>query len=226
VTSILGEAMPVAQHDGSAVVDRAVGPTRQTPPMAERTDLPVLTFATAEDFERWLEHEHTTARGIWLRFAKRGSDIVSVTYEQAVLVALCFGWIDGQARSEGEASWLQRFTPRTRRSVWSQLNRQRVGELIAQGRMRPAGLEEIEKAKADGRWDAAYAPPSTAAVPPDLAEALAAAPSAQAVFAGLDSRNRYAILHRIATARRPQTRAARIAKFVKMLENGELLYPP
>jgi uncharacterized protein YdeI (YjbR/CyaY-like superfamily) len=184
-----------------------------------------MSFTTAEEFERWLEREHATARGVWLRFAKRGSGLETVSYDQAVAVALCFGWIDGQARSEGEASWLQRFTPRTRKSGWSQLNRQRVDELIAQGRMRPAGLAEIEKAKADGRWDAAYAPPSTAAVPPDLAEALAAAPEAQAVFAGLDGRNRYAILYRIATARRPETRAARIRTFVEMLGNGELLYP-
>jgi uncharacterized protein YdeI (YjbR/CyaY-like superfamily) len=193
--------------------------------MPESADLPVLTFATADEFERWLEREHDSSRGIWLRFAKKGSGAASVSYEQAVLVALCFGWIDGQARSGGEAFWLQRFTPRTRTSVWSQINRQRVVELVAQGRMRPAGLAEVEKARADGRWDAAYAPPSTATVPPDLAEALATEPDAQGFFAGLDSRNRYAILHRIATARRPETRAARIATFVEMLKNGELLYP-
>jgi uncharacterized protein YdeI (YjbR/CyaY-like superfamily) len=193
--------------------------------MPESADLPVLTFTTADAFEQWLEREHATSRGIWLRFAKKRSGVASISYEQAVLVALCFGWIDGQARSEGEGSWLQRFTPRTRKSVWSQLNRQRVDELLAQGRMRPAGLAEIEKAKADGRWDAAYAPPSTAAVPPDLAEALAAEPDAGAVFAGLDSQNRYAILHRIATARKAETRAARIVKFVEMLKNGELPYP-
>src|SRR5918911_3245603 len=147
--------------------------------MAEPIDLPVLSFTTADEFEHWLEREHGTSRGVWLRFAKKGSGVDSVSYEQAVLVALCFGWIDGQARSEGAASWLQRFTPRTRKSVWSQLNRQRVGELVAQGRMRPAGLAEVEKAKADGRWDAAYAPPSRAVVPPDLAEALAAEPDAE-----------------------------------------------
>jgi uncharacterized protein YdeI (YjbR/CyaY-like superfamily) len=193
--------------------------------MPESADLPVLSFATAAELETWLEREHLTSRGIWLRLAKKGSDVPSVTYEQAVLTALCFGWIDGQARSEGAASWVQRFTPRTRRSVWSQLNRRRVDELIAQGRMRPAGLAEVEKAKADGRWDAAYAPPSTATVPPDLAEALAAEPDAETFFAGLDNRNRYAILHRIATARKPETRAARIAAFVEMLKNHELIYP-
>jgi uncharacterized protein YdeI (YjbR/CyaY-like superfamily) len=193
--------------------------------MTDAAELPVLAFASAEEFERWLEREHTSARGVWLRFAKKGSGVESVSYEQAVLVALCFGWIDGQARSEGQAAWLQRFTPRTRKSVWSQINRRRVDELIAQGRMRPAGLAEIEKAKADGRWDAAYAPPSTATVPPDLAQALEAEPEAQTFFAGLDSQNRYSILHRIATAKRPETRAARIAKFVEMLKNREVLYP-
>ena len=193
--------------------------------MPERADLPVLQFETAEEFESWLEREHASTRGVWLRLAKKGSQVRSLTYEQAVLVALCFGWIDGQARSEGQASWLQRFTPRTRTSVWSQINRRRADELAAQGRMRPAGLAEVERAKADGRWDGAYAPPSTATVPPDLATALAAEPDAEAVFAGLDSHNRYSILHRIATARKPETRAARITAFVEMLKNGELLYP-
>ncbi len=188
-------------------------------------DLPVLAFATAEDFEDWLEREHLSSAGFWLRFAKKGSGVTSVNYEQAVLVALCFGWIDGQARSEGAASWLQRFTPRSRRSMWSQLNRERVEGLAARGRLRPAGVAEIEKAKADGRWAAAYAPPSTASVPDDLAEALAGVPAADTAFAGLDSRNRYAILHRIATARTAKTRAARIAQFVAMLEKGERPYP-
>lgn len=194
--------------------------------MPESPELPILSFATAEELEAWLEREHLTSRGIWLRLAKKGSGVPSVTYEQAVLVALCFGWIDGQARSEGAASWVQRYTPRSRRSVWSQLNRARVHELITSGRMRPAGLAEVEKAKADGRWEHAYPPPSTAVVPPDLADALAAEPRAEAFFATLDGRNRYAILHRIATARKPETRAARIATFVEMLGNHELIYPP
>jgi uncharacterized protein YdeI (YjbR/CyaY-like superfamily) len=193
--------------------------------MADRTDLPVMSFATAEEFERWLEAEHATSPGIWLRLAKKGSGETSVTYEQALHVALCFGWIDGQTRSLGPAAWVQRFTPRTRRSIWSQINRERIARLIDEGRMRPAGLAEVERAKADGRWEAAYAPPSTATVPPDLAEALAAHPEAQSVFARLDSQNRYAILHRIATARKPETRARRIAGFVDMLTRGELPYP-
>jgi uncharacterized protein YdeI (YjbR/CyaY-like superfamily) len=188
-------------------------------------DLPVLAFATAQEFERWLEREHQSAPGVWIRFPRKGALVPSLTYEEAVLVALCFGWIDGQARSLDETAWLQRYTPRRRRSVWSQINRERVARLTDEGRMRPAGLAEVERARADGRWEAAYAPPSTATVPPDLEAALAASPAAAETFAGLDSRNRYSILHRLATAKKPETRARRIATFVAMLEKGELLYP-
>jgi uncharacterized protein YdeI (YjbR/CyaY-like superfamily) len=193
--------------------------------MPAPTDLPVLAFATAEEFEQWLEREHGSAAGVWLRFPRKGTGVPSVTYEEAVLAALCFGWIDGQARSLDETAWLQRYTPRRSRSIWSQINRERVARLVAEGRMRPTGLAEVERAKADGRWDAAYAPPSTATVPPDLEAALAASPAAAAAFAGLDGRNRYAILHRLATAKKPETRARRIVTFVGMLEKGELLYP-
>jgi uncharacterized protein YdeI (YjbR/CyaY-like superfamily) len=193
--------------------------------MPEPSDLPVLSFATAEEFEQWLEREHASTAGVWLRFPRKGTVVPSLTYEEAVHVALCFGWIDGQARSLDETAWLQRYTPRRRRSIWSQINRQRVARLVAEGRMRPAGLAEVERAKADGRWDAAYAPPSTATVPPDLEAALAASPAAAEAFAGLDGQNRYAILHRLATAKKPETRARRIATFVAMLEKGELLHP-
>jgi uncharacterized protein YdeI (YjbR/CyaY-like superfamily) len=193
--------------------------------MPTPTDLPVLAFATVEEFEQWLEREHETAPGVWVRFPRKGTDVPSVTYEEAVLVALCFGWIDGQARSLDETAWLQRYTPRRKRSVWSQINRERIARLVEEGRMRAAGLAEVERAKADGRWAAAYAPPSTATVPPDLAAALSASPAAETAYAGLDSRNRYAILHRLATTRKPETRARRIATFVAMLEKGEVLYP-
>jgi uncharacterized protein YdeI (YjbR/CyaY-like superfamily) len=193
--------------------------------MPTPTDLPVLAFATVEEFEQWLEREHETAPGVWVRFPRKGTDVPSVTYEEAVLVALCFGWIDGQARSLDETAWLQRYTPRRKRSVWSQINRERIARLAEEGRMRAAGLAEVERAKADGRWAAAYAPPSTATVPPDLEAALSASPAAETAFAGLDSRNRYAILHRLATTRKPETRARRIATFVAMLEKGEVLYP-
>lgn len=193
--------------------------------MAAPDDLPVLAFATADEFEQWLEREHESSAGVWLRFPRKGTGVPSLTYEEAVLVALCFGWIDGQARSLDETAWLQRYTPRRRRSVWSQINTQRVARLVEEGRMRRAGLAEVERAKADGRWDAAYAPPSTATVPPDLDAALAASPAAAEAFAGLDSQNRYAILHRLATAKKPETRARRIETFVAMLEKGELLHP-
>jgi uncharacterized protein YdeI (YjbR/CyaY-like superfamily) len=189
------------------------------------TDLPVLAFSTAEEFEHWLEREHDSTPGVWIRFPRKGTDVASLTYEEAVGVALCFGWIDGQARSWDETAWLQRYTPRRKRSIWSQINRERVARLLEEGRMRAAGLAEVERAKADGRWDAAYAPPSTATVPPDLEAALTASPAAAEAFAGLDSRNRYSILHRLATAKRPETRARRVATFVAMLEQGELLHP-
>jgi uncharacterized protein YdeI (YjbR/CyaY-like superfamily) len=197
----------------------------QTDAVPAPSDLPVLAFPTAAEFEQWLEREHATAAGVWLRFPRKGTGVPSLTYEEAVHVALCFGWIDGQARSLDETAWLQRYTPRRRRSIWSQINRERVARLVEQGRMRPAGLAEVERAKADGRWDAAYAPPSTATVPPELAAALEASPAAAEAFAALDSRNRYAILHRVATAKKPETRARRTATFVGMLERGELLYP-
>lgn len=196
-------------------------PTDPTDP----TDLPVLAFATAGEFEDWLEREHATASGVWLRFPRKGTGVPSLTYEEAVRAALCFGWIDGQARSVDETAWVQRYTPRRRRSVWSQINTERALRLIEEGRMRPAGLAEVERARADGRWAAAYAPPSTATVPPDLAAALTASPTAAAAFAGLNSQNRYSILHRLATAKKPETRARRIATFVAMLERGEVLHP-
>lgn len=189
------------------------------------SDLPILAFASRAAFEEWLEAEHAVSPGLWLKFAKKGSGVESVTYPEARDAALCFGWIDGQKASLDETYWLLRFTPRTPRSKWSQINRERVAELTAEGRMRPAGLAEVERAKADGRWERAYASPRNAAVPEDLQAALDADPAAAEFFAGLDGRNRYAILYRIGDAKRPQTRAARIEKFVAMLGRGEKLHP-
>jgi uncharacterized protein YdeI (YjbR/CyaY-like superfamily) len=188
-------------------------------------DQPTLTFETAEDWERWLEAEHAGSDGVWLRFVKKGSGLAGLTYAPALQVALCFGWIDGQAKSEGETHYLQRFTPRRRRSVWSKRNRGYAEALIESGRMRPAGLAEVEKAKADGRWDGAYDGPAAATVPDDLRDALAARPGATAFFDGLDAQNRYAILHRVQTALRPETRAKRIEKFATMCAAGERIHP-
>ena len=188
-------------------------------------ELPVLAFESAADFERWLREHHDASPGLWVKIAKKGSGLASVTYAEAVEAALCFGWIDGQMRSLGETFFVQRFTPRAKRSMWSKRNREKVAELIAAGRMQPAGLREIERAKEDGRWDAAYDAPSTSTVPEDLQRELDRNAEAAAFFAKLDGRNRYAILHRIQTATKPETRSRRIERLVAMLAAGEKLYP-
>jgi uncharacterized protein YdeI (YjbR/CyaY-like superfamily) len=181
-------------------------------------------FATPEDFEAWLEAHGESAAEVWVRMAKKHTGLTSLDWAGGVEVALCFGWIDGQSRRIDDDWHMQRFTPRRPKSTWSKINRQKVQALTAAGRMRPAGLAEVERAKADGRWDAAYDSPTTASVPEDLARALDEAGLTEA-FAGLDSRNRYAILHQVQTARKPETRARRIAKYVEMLEAGELPHP-
>ena len=188
------------------------------------TDLPVLAFPDQAALEEWLDAEHATAPGLYVRLAKKGSGVPSVTYAELVESALCFGWIDGRSQRLDETSYLQRITPRRPRSVWSQKNVAAVEALIAAGRMRPAGLAAVEAAQADGRWDRAYAGPATITVPDDLAAALAAEPAAQQAFDGLDGRNRYAVLHRVATAATPQTRARRIAGLVTMLAEGRRPY--
>jgi uncharacterized protein YdeI (YjbR/CyaY-like superfamily) len=188
------------------------------------TDLPVLAFPDQAALEEWLDAEHATAPGLYVRLTKKGSGVPSVTYAELVESALCFGWIDGRSQRLDETSYLQRITPRRPRSVWSQKNVAAVEVLIAAGRMRPAGLAAVEAAQADGRWDRAYAGPATITVPDDLAAALAAEPAAQQAFDGLDGRNRYAVLHRVATAATPQTRARRIAALVTMLAEGRRPY--
>ncbi len=193
--------------------------------MADKQDLPIIGFASQQDFERWLETEHDSSPGIWLKIAKKNTGIPTVNYDQALDAALCFGWIDGQKGAFDDQYWLQRFTPRKARSKWSQVNCKRVGELTELGLMRPSGLAEVTRAKSDGRWDAAYESQKTAVVPPDLAAALAADPAAEKFFATLDSRNRYAILYRVSDAKKPETRAARIEKFVTMMRENKLIYP-
>jgi uncharacterized protein YdeI (YjbR/CyaY-like superfamily) len=185
---------------------------------------PVMDFAHQEEWRGWLDAHHADSGGVWIRIAKRASGIASVDHDQAVEVALCFGWIDGQVRRVDDDWFMQRFTPRTKRSKWSRLMREKAEELIASEAMRPAGLAEVERARADGRWDVAYEPPSTATVPADLQEALDASPAAAEFFAGLDANNRYAILHRIHDAKRPETRARRIEKFTAMLARGEKIH--
>jgi uncharacterized protein YdeI (YjbR/CyaY-like superfamily) len=190
-----------------------------------KSDDPVLPFASREAWEAWLAEQHATADGLWLKLSKKGSGIDSVTRAEALEVALTYGWIDGQARSLDDRYWLQRFTPRRARSKWSKINREAATRLIERGEMKPAGLHEVERAKADGRWEAAYEAQSTATVPEDLQRELDANDTAREFFSTLDSRNRYAILHRIQDAKKPETRARRIEKFVAMLSSGEKIYP-
>jgi uncharacterized protein YdeI (YjbR/CyaY-like superfamily) len=188
-------------------------------------DLPILGFASRADWQAWLDEAHASAPGVWLKIPKAGSGEAGVTYAEALDVALCYGWIDGQKARLDDRFWLQRFTPRRAKSVWSRVNRDKALALIERGEMRPAGLREVERARTDGRWDAAYEPPSAATVPDDLRAALAANEAATAFFATLDATNRYAILHRVHTAKKPETRARRIAAFVEMLADGKKLYP-
>jgi uncharacterized protein YdeI (YjbR/CyaY-like superfamily) len=180
-------------------------------------------FEGPEEFEAWLERHGQAADEVWVRMAKKETGIASLDWARAVEVALCFGWIDGQARRIDDTWWMQRFTPRRPRSNWSKINRRKAEALIAAGRMRAAGLAEVAAAKADGRWDAAYEGMATASVPDDLAAALEEAGMTE-TYAGLDSRNRYAILHQIQTARKPETRARRVARYVRMLASGKKPY--
>jgi uncharacterized protein YdeI (YjbR/CyaY-like superfamily) len=189
------------------------------------TDLPIIPFKNQKAWDTWLAKNHQSSQGIWLRLAKASSGINSVSYTEAVEVALCYGWIDGQGKSYDEETWLQKFTSRGDRSVWSKINRQRAKDLIRQGRMKPAGLAAVDRARKNGRWNSAYDSPSKARVPSDLQAALEKSKGAKAFFATLNSQNRYAILHRIQTAKKPETRARRIEQFVGMLENHEKLYP-
>lgn len=189
-----------------------------------KDDLPTIAFASKADWEDWLEANHETADGVWIKFAKKASGIETVVYAEAVEVALCFGWIDGQANSFDEQWYLQRFTPRRAHSRWSQINRAKAEALIEKGAMRPAGLREIERAKRDGRWEAAYPSPSKIEVPDDLRAALEANPAAAQCFEQLDATNRYAVLYRIHDAKRADTRARRIDGFVAMLARGERIH--
>ena len=188
-------------------------------------DLPVLLFAKPKDWEAWLKANHAESKGLWLRLAKKDSGIESINYAEALDVALCYGWIDGQKKSYDETSWLQKFTPRGAKSIWSKINREKAEGLIESKRMKPAGLKAIESAKQDGRWDAAYDSQSKAAVPDDFQAALDQNAKAKAFFATLKGGNRYAILFRIQTARKVETRTKRIEQFIAMLERGDTIHP-
>jgi uncharacterized protein YdeI (YjbR/CyaY-like superfamily) len=189
------------------------------------TELEELIVADAEELRAWLLEHHTTSTGVWLALTRKGGTVTTLTWQQAVDEGLCFGWIDGQARKRDEAaSWI-RFTPRRARSIWSQRNVAHVARLEAAGRMQPAGRAAVEAAKADGRWAAAYAPPSEAEVPADLLAAIAAEPAAQAMLDVLTKANRFALIHRLNAVKRAETRERKIREFVAMLARHETFYP-
>ncbi len=188
-------------------------------------NLPVRHFRCQKDWELWLAKNHESATGVWLRIAKKPSDNPSVSYGEALETALCYGWIDGQKRGDSERAWLQKFTPRRKNSIWSKINRQKALAVVKSGKMQPAGYREIERARSDGRWEAAYDSAKTSVVPADFQTALDKNAKARAFFKALDSRNRYAVLFRIQTAKKAETRARKIQEFVQMLERNEKIHP-
>jgi len=193
--------------------------------MTNPIELPTLPFESKKKWADWLAKQHDKFTGVWLKLAKKDSGISSVTYEEALDVALSHGWIDGQKKGFDDNYWLQKFTPRGPRSIWSKINTEKAEKLIASGEMKPAGLKAVEAAKQDGRWEAAYSSQKNMAVPEDFQAALDKNKKAKAFFATLNSVNRYAILFRIQTAKKAETRARRIQQFVEMLERGAKLYP-
>lgn len=199
---------------------------KETPTAKAGTkELPIILFENQDAWTTWLAKNHEGEPGIWLRLAKKASGIDSVSYEQAVETALCYGWIDGQSKRYDDETWLQKFTPRGPRSIWSKINRDKVTVLINDGRMEPAGMAAIERAKQKGQWDAAYDSARNMTVPDDFQAALDTNKKAAEFFANLNSTNRYAMLFRIQTAKKAETRARRIEKFIQMLERHEKLYP-
>ena len=189
-----------------------------------KPELQILAFASLDEWEAWLAAQPADSPGVWLKLGKKSAGVPSVTMPEAIDGALCHGWIDGQIGRFDEHWYVTRFTPRRRRSLWSDVNRRNVQRLIEAGRMQPAGLSQVEAAKADGRWDAAYAPPSRAEPPEDLQRALDAEPRAKAFFETLKGANRYAVIYRVRTAKKPETRARRIAQFVAMLSEGRKIH--
>jgi uncharacterized protein YdeI (YjbR/CyaY-like superfamily) len=186
----------------------------------------IRLFASQAQWAAWLEKNHRNSQGVWLRLAKKGSGLRSLTYPEALEVALCYGWIDGQKRGESEQAWLQRFLPRSAKSIWSKINRNKATALIASRKMKSAGYEAVDAAKKDGRWDAAYDSPKGARVPEDFQQALDANPQARMFFEDLDRANRYAVLFRIQTVKKAETRERKIREFVEMLARNERIHQP
>jgi uncharacterized protein YdeI (YjbR/CyaY-like superfamily) len=192
--------------------------------MKAKPDLPIKLFKNQDAWEKWLAKNHAEVPGIWMRFAKKKSALTSVNYAEALDVALCYGWIDSQLKPLDQNCYLQKFTPRKAKSMWSKVNREKVAVLTKAGRMQPPGIDAVESAKADGRWDAAYDSPSNATMPEDLQKALDRNKKAKAFFESLNKVNRYAIMWRVQTATKPETRAKRIAELVAMLAKGEKIH--
>ena len=197
----------------------------KTKPAGKDTESEARLFKNQSAWSAWLDKNHGCSSGIWLRLAKKNSGLQSVSYFEALEAALCYGWIDGHKRSESDKAWLQKFCPRSAKSIWSKINREKALVLIRSGRMTPAGHQAIAQAKSNGRWDSAYDSPGRAIVPDDFQTALDANPRANALFKNLDRANRYAILFRIQTAKKPETRARNVQKFIAMLERGEKIHP-
>lgn len=192
--------------------------------MTNPPELPILPFANKKEWKSWLAKQHDKSSGVWLKLAKKDAEMPTVTYEEALDVALCYGWIDGQKKGFDDQYWLQKFTRRGPKSIWSKINTEKAEKLIASREMKPSGLKAIESAKQDGRWEKAYAGQKTITIPDDFQAALDENKQAKAFFGALNSVNRYAILFRIHNAKKPETRTKRIQQFVEMLEKGEKLY--
>jgi uncharacterized protein YdeI (YjbR/CyaY-like superfamily) len=199
-------------------------PKRVKHPRKAAPDIQARAFTNPAAWQSWLAKNHAAPDGIWIRIAKKASATKSITYPEALEIALCYGWIDAQKRPESETAWLQRFMPRRPKSIWSKINREKALALIDGGKMKPSGLEEIERAKKDGRWEVAYDSPKAATVQPDFQQALDKSPRAAAFFKTLNAANRYAILWRLQMAKKAETRAKRMRSFVEMLEKGETLH--
>ena len=193
--------------------------------MKKADNLPIMSFETQQDWEAWLKDHHTDTKGLWLKIAKKETGRSSLSYSEALESAICYGWIDGQKASFDEQYWLQKFTPRGPKSIWSKVNCDKATELLAEGRMQQAGIRQVELAKADGRWESAYESQSKVTVPTDFQSELDKNQKAKDFFSTLDSRNRYAILFRIQTAKKPENRSARIQKFIEMLSKNQRIHP-
>jgi uncharacterized protein YdeI (YjbR/CyaY-like superfamily) len=217
-------SLPRRVRPNSCIEHLNKGVSDVKPQSKSSTTLPVRHFEQQKDWANWLTENHESSHGVWLQLAKKGSDVQSVSYDEALEVALCFGWIDGQKQTHSKQFWLQKFTRRSDKSLWSKINTDKALALIKTGKMKPAGLQEVERAKSDGRWDAAYDSASKATVPSDFQSALNSSTRAKNFFATLDSRNRYAILFRIQIAKKAETRAKKIAQFVQMLERHEKVH--